>query len=82
MPDLPRVTDAPDADDRTGQRQLHPLHPLRRALAAPHRVPAALMTGALVVALSAGLLVSSAQADDLTDRRAELKQQKIGRAHV
>jgi murein DD-endopeptidase MepM/ murein hydrolase activator NlpD len=39
------------------------------------RIPAAVLTGAVVVALTSGLLVSSAQADDLTDRRAALKQQ-------
>ena len=46
-----------------------PLEALRR------RLPAVVVTGALVVALAGGLLVSTAQADELTDRRAELKAQ-------
>ena len=78
MPDLPRVlTDAPVADDlpsgeHRGQR---PTRPGGRLHALGVRVPSAVLTGALVVALTAGLLVSTAQADDLTDQRNALKQQ-------
>ena len=46
-----------------------PLAGLRR------HVPAVVLTGALVVALAGGLLVTSAQADELTDQRAALKSQ-------
>ncbi|GAA3557639.1 M23 family metallopeptidase [Microlunatus spumicola] len=78
MPDLPRVlTDAPVADDlpsgeHRGQR---PSRLGGRLHALGVRVPSAVLTGALVVALTAGLLVSTAQADDLTDQRNALKQQ-------
>ena len=78
VPDLPRVlTDAPDADDLTtgdspGQRP--PLGARLNALVR-RRLPAVVITGTLVVALAGGLLVSTAQADDLTDQRAELKSQ-------
>ncbi|GAB2573666.1 peptidoglycan DD-metalloendopeptidase family protein [Microlunatus antarcticus] len=71
MPDLPRVlTDAPVADDLpsgtlTGHR------PTRLG----GRLNALVLTGALVVALSGGLVISTAQADDLTDQRSELKSQ-------
>ena len=77
MPDLPRVlTDAPDADDLTTRDSpgQPPLGARLNALAR-HRLPAVVVTGALVVALAGGLLVSTAQADDLTDQRAELKSQ-------
>jgi murein DD-endopeptidase MepM/ murein hydrolase activator NlpD len=73
VPDLPRVlTDAPVADDlpsgeHHGQRPTH-LH---------GRLHALVLTGALVVALAGGLLVSTAQADDLTDQRASLKTQIV-----
>ncbi|MGI3780792.1 MAG: peptidoglycan DD-metalloendopeptidase family protein [Janthinobacterium lividum] len=71
MPDLPRVlTDAPVADDLPSGT-LHGLRPTRLG----GRLHALVLTGALVVALSGGLLVSTAQADDLTDQRAELKTQ-------
>ena len=82
MPDLPRVTDAPDADalPSGGRCSRRPARTGGRLLVlAPHRphrrLPAAVLTGALVVALTGGLLVSSAQADDLTDQRTALKQQ-------
>ncbi len=69
MPDLPRVpTDAPDAHDLpTGRRA--------RTAGLRRRLPAAVATGALVVTLAGSLLVSTAQADDLTDQRDALKQQ-------
>jgi murein DD-endopeptidase MepM/ murein hydrolase activator NlpD len=71
VPDLPRVlTDAPDADDLPSGEHAG-LRPRRFG----GRLNALVLTGALVVALTGGLLVSSAQADDLTDQRAALKQQ-------
>ena len=74
MPDLPRVlTDAPVADDLPSgtHRSQRPARFGGRL----HALPAVLLSGALVVGLAGGLLVTSAQADDLTDQRAALKQQ-------
>lgn len=71
MPDLPRVlTDAPDADDLPSGG-----HAGQRPSRLGGRLHTLVLTGALVVALTGGLLVATAQADDLTDRRYELKQQ-------
>ena len=71
MPDLPRVlTDAPVADDLPSGTH-HGLRPTRHG----GRLRALALTGTLVVALTGGLLVSSAQADDLTDQRDALKTQ-------
>ena len=74
MPDLPRVlTDAPVADDLPSGKH-HGQRPPRLG-GRLHALSAVLLSGALVVGLAGGLLVSSAQADDLTDQRAALKQQ-------
>jgi murein DD-endopeptidase MepM/ murein hydrolase activator NlpD len=74
VPDLPRVlTDAPVADDLPSGTH-HGQRPPRFG-GRLHALSAVLLSGALVVGLAGGLLVSSAQADDLTDQRAALKQQ-------
>ena len=71
MPDLPRVlTDAPVADDLPSGTH-HGLRPTRLG----GRLHALVLAGSLVLALTGGLLVSTAQADDLTDQRAALKTQ-------
>ena len=71
MPDLPRVlTDAPVADDLPSGTP-HGHRPTRLG----GRLHAVVLTGTLAVALAGGLLVSTAQADDLTDQRAALKSQ-------
>jgi murein DD-endopeptidase MepM/ murein hydrolase activator NlpD len=71
VPDLPRVlTDAPVADDLPSGE-----HRGQRPPRLGGHLHALVLTGALVVALGSGLIVSTAHADDLTDQRAALKSQ-------